>query len=235
MPDLDYVNNHLRYAPSGHLYWKTKNGTIRRTDVPAGGRHGNSGYRQISILGKLHYAHRVIWFIHHGPIPPGIFVDHVNGELDADGWKDDRIENLRLATPAENVRNRGCAPKSSSVGIRGSYWCKRLNRFITRIGVNGKAVSLGVFECPWEAASAFNLAAITYFGAFAGKKAIVPEGFRHPKTREPMAPPTWFIHGENPPPPIKRKPGPNLDTFRKSSIGHWPSIQGELFADVANA
>ena len=142
IPDLDYVTSHLRYDPSGHLYWKTKNGTTRRTDIPAGGRHGDSGYRQISIQGKLHFAHRVIWFIHHGPIPPGIFVDHVNSELDADGWKDDRIENLRLATPLENVRNRGGSPKNSTIGIRGSYWCKRLKRFITRINVNGKSITI---------------------------------------------------------------------------------------------
>lgn len=44
------------------------------------------------------YIHRIIWESVHGPIPAGLQIDHRNGIRN-----DNRIANLRLATPQENV------------------------------------------------------------------------------------------------------------------------------------
>ncbi len=44
-------------------------------------------------------AHRVCWVTHHGPIPPGLELDHVDGDK-----TNNQITNLRLVTHAENIR-----------------------------------------------------------------------------------------------------------------------------------
>lgn len=59
--------------------------------------------------GDEQYIHRIIWSSVYGPIPPGMHIDHKNGQRAYN-----RIANLRLATPAENVRYaslRGVMPK----------------------------------------------------------------------------------------------------------------------------
>lgn len=43
------------------------------------------------------YVHRLIWEHVHGPIPPGMQINHINGVKD-----DNRIANLELVTPSEN-------------------------------------------------------------------------------------------------------------------------------------
>ena len=43
--------------------------------------------------------HRDVWQEHHGALPPGYVVHHVNGDHD-----DNRIENLQALTPAAHKR-----------------------------------------------------------------------------------------------------------------------------------
>ena len=46
-------------------------------------------------------AHQIIWFAAHGAVPSGLMLDHINREN-----KDNRLSNLRLATPKQNAANR---------------------------------------------------------------------------------------------------------------------------------
>ena len=41
--------------------------------------------------------HRLVWEQHYGPVPEGMHVHHINRDN-----QDNRIENLRLVTPAEH-------------------------------------------------------------------------------------------------------------------------------------
>jgi hypothetical protein len=77
-------------------------GKLFRNGRRCGSLDQRSGYRNISIRSKTQLEHRVIWEMHHGEIPDGYQVDHINRVRD-----DNRIENLRLVTPGQNRLNNG--------------------------------------------------------------------------------------------------------------------------------
>lgn len=85
--------------------------------------------------------------------------DHING----DGL-DNRRANLRVATHAQNQRNRGRNKNSKSgyVGVR-----PRGEKWRASITVNGKSIELGTFDTPEDAHEAYKEAAKKYHGRFA--------------------------------------------------------------------
>jgi hypothetical protein len=88
--------------------------------------------------------------------------DHKNGN-----GLDNRRENLRIATPQENMRNvRGTA----SSGIKGAY--RQGSRWRAKIAVDGKQIHLGYFDTAEEAGAAYAKAAEQYFGEFHCKEHI---------------------------------------------------------------
>lgn len=68
-------------------------------------------------------------------------VDHINHDT-----LDNRLENLRVITNAQNQQNRKSAMKNSTNGVRGVYWEKRINKWAVRVTVNRKAKIVGYYE-----------------------------------------------------------------------------------------
>jgi hypothetical protein len=101
------------------------------------------------------------WMIHRAILnaPKGTQVDHINGNK-----LDNRRENLRLATPAENTRNRK-PPKYNTTGYKGV--CPGEGRFKSYIQVSGKQAHLGYFDTAEDAARMYNFWAKDIYGEFA--------------------------------------------------------------------
>lgn len=73
-------------------------------------------------------------------------------------------DNLRIATPSQNVFNQGMNPRNTS-GYTGVM--KAGKRWFAGIGVDNKLIRLGTFETKEEAAKVRREAEIKYYGEFA--------------------------------------------------------------------
>lgn len=144
---------------TGDLVWRVSRGKARMGTI-AGFANPN-GYREIGIDGKNFKAHRVAWMMHNGPIPEGMYIDHINGFPG-----DNRMENLRLATQSQNLGNRrGTAGRKLPKGVVRSGSKKK--PYKAAIMLNGRRYCLGYFGCPTGAHLAYVAAARRLFGEFA--------------------------------------------------------------------
>lgn len=147
----------LHYNPlTGIFTWR-----VSRSKAKAGNPAGsieNTGYLSIGIDGARYGAHRLAWLYEYGTMPEQE-IDHINRLR-----TDNRIENLRESTVAENIYNRGVSRRNTS-GYKGVT--RSLNRWMAMIKVAGKSMYLGTFTTRQEAAQAYNKAARQYFGDFA--------------------------------------------------------------------
>jgi len=120
----------------------------------ADGAYAVSDSERNGIGGPSVYMHRLIL-----DAPADKKVDHINGNR-----LDNRKENLRLATHAQNQRNR-TKSRNNKTGYKGVYRIR--NRWQASITVDGKRIRLGAFGTPEDAARSYDAAAREYHGEFA--------------------------------------------------------------------
>jgi hypothetical protein len=105
---------------TGVFTWKPRKGC--RAGQPLGCDNGN-GYLRITVDGVSHYAHRLAWVYMNGSTDAE-HIDHINGNR-----ADNRIANLRPATPKQNQENRHGAQRNSKSGVLGVSWHKRAGKW----------------------------------------------------------------------------------------------------------
>lgn len=134
-------------AETGELIWVHDWGS-GKSHCRAGRVKRKKG-RATRIVGLdfKHYAeHRLIWFWVTGSWPP--MIDHMDGNP-----VNNKLSNLRPATPKLNAENRRKARPDSTTGIMGVR--RRGNRYEARIGVDGERIELGSYETSDEASEVF--------------------------------------------------------------------------------
>lgn len=108
-------------SPSG-ISWKKNNNANSPVNRKFSGDHAGSILRRkcgkpaswvLSLFNTKMQAHRVVWILHGNKLESGMVIDHINGNP-----LDNRIENLRQVTDADNSRNQAKRVDNTS-GVTG--------------------------------------------------------------------------------------------------------------------
>ena len=147
LPSPSVLRQLLRYdAETGKLFWRHRGGEWfdcpgkaarwngRRAGQEAFVAVHRQGYKQGQLFGHSVRAHRVVWAVVHGYWPS--VIDHIDGNVD-----NNRIENLRQVTHAENCRNARVR-KDNTSGTPGVRWHKANRKWVAMIGNR----YLGIFD-----------------------------------------------------------------------------------------
>ena len=102
------------------------------------GTINSEGYCRVSIDGKKHSMHRVVFLMKHGYLPKEI--DHINGNK-----TDNKIENLREVTRTQN-RYNVIGYKNNTSSVKGLTFNKKLNKWELSMNVDRKRKYIGLFE-----------------------------------------------------------------------------------------
>ena len=139
-------------SETGDLVWRVS----PNNRVPVGHvvrAKDGGGYYHVKFRGVVYKVHRVAWLITTGSWPVH-FIDHINRNR-----ADNRIANLREATPTENQFNKDSP-------YRGVSYRKSRNAYIARITVGGVRRYLGYFKNMSDAERAYRQAARAYYPEF---------------------------------------------------------------------
>lgn len=158
--DADRLRRMVNYdSDTGIMTWRErKRARIIGAEV---GTTLARGYVSVVINYRKYMLHRLVWLYVYGQWPTG-WLDHRNGNP-----SDNRIDNLREATPSQNQYNRR-RNRNNKSGCPGVYWQPNRKKWMVQIkGPNGKSVYVGRFNKKDDAYTARRDAEQKYYGEFA--------------------------------------------------------------------
>ena len=132
------------------LRWHLINGYVQHQPYEDHGMWTNKA------PGKRVLLHRAILGLHDGDKR---ISDHINHDP-----LDNRRENLRIVNHAQNSANSSL-PINNTSGYKGVIWNGK--NWTAQITVSGKSIYLGTFDDKLDAAAAYDIAALKYFGEYA--------------------------------------------------------------------
>lgn len=126
------------------------------------------GYAARSAWISAKKCQQTVW-MHHIIIKvlPGLEIDHINGN-----GCDNRRSNLRLCTHKQNSRSCEKHTRNASSKYKGVCWYKKQRKWRAYIQTAREFIHLGYFDVENDAAHAYNVAALNYFGEFAKPNVI---------------------------------------------------------------
>ena len=121
--------------------------------------HNGKTYWHVQINGRKYLRSHIVFCMAYGRWP----IDQID-HIDGDSLRD-VPENLREATATQNAWNHKKRAKKSPLpmGVRKAV----SGRYVARIAVNKRKITLGTFDEPDQAARAYQAARAQYFGEFA--------------------------------------------------------------------
>lgn len=158
----DYLKSVLEYnRETGVFLWRERK---QGRKLSRAGTLSPNGYCYININGKQHSAHRLVWLYVYGEFPTGRqnYIDHINKNK-----SDNRVENLRVCTQAENLRNTSKHFDNRS-GFKGIYYNKTWGKWVAQIQNPTTRLReyLGGHTTEEAAEAAYRLKALEYSGDF---------------------------------------------------------------------
>lgn len=147
-----------------NIYYDLKNDLMVdiRKDKPSIKKpnFNHKGYRVVSIDGKNHALHRLIYqATNKGDDITGFLIDHKDRNIN-----NNHPSNLRKVTHQQNSWNKKALGK---INYKGVSWHKKSKRYQVRIWKNGKREMVGYFKDPKKAALAYDRAALEVHGEYA--------------------------------------------------------------------
>ena len=102
-------------------------------------------YRHVKVDRQTYKVHRIIWVHVYGGIDSRMQVDHIDGNT-----LNNKIENLRLVSNAENSKNRSVQSNNTS-GYHGINQLPSGNWRVRIVGEDRKRISIGSYSTFEEA------------------------------------------------------------------------------------
>jgi hypothetical protein len=164
LPPLEELKESLDYNPdTGIFIWKKQIANTIKVGQVAGSM-SSKGYIIVTFKRIKYLANRLAYYMYHGVDPLEKMVDHKN-----DPTTNNKIDNLRLASNAQNQMNRVNLPSNNTSGVIGVYWDKFYKKWRAVIMINGKGKHLGYFINKEDAIKARKEGEIKYHGDFRNK------------------------------------------------------------------
>lgn len=154
----EQIAQEIRVDEEGNLWWKYKNNKYKRRNLNKPIGCLSHGYLILGFNNKLYSAHAIAFALYYGRWPaPGMTLDHINGVL-----TDNRKENLREVTNAENLRNHVTLGKNNKSATLGVSWDSRRGRWVARVTKDSKCVFNRYFKTIDEAIEARKVAELLF-------------------------------------------------------------------------
>lgn len=162
-PSPEELHSLLRYE-GGSLFWRERsNGKFDKqfANKEAGCKKRPDGYSVVAY-GKSHLMiHRVVWTMFNRQMVKGEDIDHINGDR-----SDNRIENLRLCSRSDNLKNAQ-KRKDNTSGYKNVNWNEATKSWRVKFRVAGKTKCFGLYKDLNEAVDVSKVIRNSLHGQFA--------------------------------------------------------------------